>query len=131
MSFLDIEDKKLLSGHISMLLADYNQAQDLYLQSSQPLEALHMRRDLLQWDQALTLADRLSTAEIPMISREYGQQLEFTGDYPAALAHYERALLLPGTPGMGDGVGQDGGTDEDTVSAEQEHNIACKSGIAR
>ena len=48
-----------MPGHISMLLGDYNQAQDLYLQSSQPLEALNMRRDLLQWDQALTLADRL------------------------------------------------------------------------
>jgi hypothetical protein len=55
---LDVEDKKLLSGHISMLLGDYSQAQDLYLQSSQPVEALHMRRDLLQWDQALTLANR-------------------------------------------------------------------------
>ncbi len=58
---LDVEDKKLLSGHISMLLGDYSQAQDQYLQSSQPVEALHMRRDLLQWDQALTLADRYGT----------------------------------------------------------------------
>ena len=53
-----MENKKLMSGHICMLLGDYSQAQDLYLQSSQPVEALHMRRDLLQWDQALTLADR-------------------------------------------------------------------------
>ena len=89
----DIEDKKLLSGHIAMMLSDYQLAQDLYLQSSQPVEALHMRRDLLQWDQALTLADRLAPGEIPTISREFAQQLEFTGDYPAALLHYERGLL--------------------------------------
>ena len=42
---MDIEDKKLLSGHIAMMLGDYQLAQDLYLQSSQPVEALHMRFD--------------------------------------------------------------------------------------
>ena len=73
-----------------------------------------MRRDLLQWEQALTLADRLAPGETPTISREYGQQLEFTGDYPAALQHYERAMLS-------------------TVSGqeEEEHNTHCRSGIAR
>jgi len=110
----DIEDKKLLSGHIAMMLGDYQLAQDLYLQSSQAVEALHMRRDLLQWDQALTLADRLAPAETSIISREYGQQLEFTGDYPAALLHYERGILAFTQ-------NQD----------EEEHNVSCKSGIAR
>ena len=52
--------------------------------------------------------------ETPTISREYGQQLEFTGDYPASLLHYERALL-PSTPGQ----------------EEEEHNAHCKAGIAR
>ena len=73
-----------------------------------------MRRDLLQWEQALNLASRLAPGETPTISREYGQQLEFTGDYPAALQHYERALLP-------------------TVSGpeEEEHNASCRAGIAR
>ena len=110
----DIEDKKLLSGHIAMMLGDYQLAQDLYLQSSQAVEALHMRRDLLQWDQALTLADRLAPAETAIISREYGQQLEFTGDYPAALLHYERGIFAF-TQNQDD----------------EEHNVSCKSGIAR
>ena len=66
----DIEDRKLLSGHLAMMLGDYSLAQDLYLQSSLPVEALHMRRDLLQWDQALTLADRLAPTEMPIISRQ-------------------------------------------------------------
>ena len=69
-----------------------------------------MRRDLLQWDQALTLADRLAPDEIPIISREYGQQLEFTGDYPAALLHYERGLA-----------------GDKTVDSQ----AACRAGIAR
>ena len=55
----DIEDKKLLSGHVAMILGDFNLAQNLYLQSSSPVEALNMRRDLLQWDQALHLANKL------------------------------------------------------------------------
>ena len=110
----DIEDKKLLSGHIAMMLGDYQLAQDLYLQSSQPVEALHMRRDLLQWDQALTLADRLAPGEIPTISREFAQQLEFTGDYPAALMHYERGILVANK------------TQED-----EEQVNSCKAGIAR
>ena len=55
----DIEDKKLLSGHVAMILGDFNLAQNLYLQSSAPVEALNMRRDLLQWDQALHLANKL------------------------------------------------------------------------
>ena len=39
---------------------------------------LQMHRDLLHWDQALGLAKRLAPEEIPYISREYAQQLEFT-----------------------------------------------------
>ena len=37
-----------------------------------------MRRDLLNWDQALELAKSLAPDQIPYISREYAQQLEFT-----------------------------------------------------
>lgn len=39
---------------------------------------LQMRRDLLHWDQALELAKNLAPEQIPYISREYAQQLEFT-----------------------------------------------------
>lgn len=37
-----------------------------------------MRRDLLHWDQALNLAKTLAPDQIPYISKEYSQQLEFT-----------------------------------------------------
>ena len=58
-----------------------------------PIEALNMRRDLLQWDQALHLANKLAPEEIPYISKEYAQQLEFTGAYADALVHYEKGAL--------------------------------------
>lgn len=72
------EDKSLLAGYVAMYLEDYNTAQDLFLASSNPLAALEMRRDLLHWDQALELAKSLAPEQIPYISREYAQQLEFT-----------------------------------------------------
>ena len=61
--------------------------------NSSPIEALNMRRDLLQWDQALHLANKLAPEEIPYISKEYAQQLEFTGAYADALLHYEKGAL--------------------------------------
>lgn len=91
-SIQDTEDKNLLAGYVAMFLDDYNTAQDLFLGSTYPLAALEMRRDLLHWDQALELAKSLAPEQIPYISREYAQQLEFTGDYSNALLHYEKGV---------------------------------------
>ncbi|KAG7164498.1 WD repeat-containing protein 19-like [Homarus americanus] len=110
-NLVDLEDPLLLGGHLAMYLGDFNLAQDLYLRSSVPVAALEMRRDLLHWDQALHLAKKLAPDQIPYISREYAQQLEFTGDYPGALTHYERGVVNTG--------------------GSEEHNAACKAGIAR
>ncbi|XP_012499967.1 PREDICTED: WD repeat-containing protein 19 [Propithecus coquereli] len=87
-----IEDYNLLAGHLAMFTNDFNLAQDLYLASSCPLAALEMRRDLQHWDSALQLAKRLAPDQIPFISKEYAVQLEFTGDYVNALAHYEKGM---------------------------------------
>ena len=76
-----IEEKNLLAGHVCLLLGDYTEAQKLFLSSSKPLAALDMRRDLLQWEQALTLAKNLAPNQIPLIAREYAQQLEFKGTH--------------------------------------------------
>ncbi|CAH1776664.1 unnamed protein product [Owenia fusiformis] len=106
-----IEDRNLLSGYIAMFMEDFDLAQDLFLNSSQPLAALEMRRDLLNWDSALKLAKSLAPDQIPYISKEYAQQLEFTGDYGNALNHYEKGL-----------------TKDD---AQREHDESCAGGVAR
>ncbi|XP_064419402.1 WD repeat-containing protein 19 isoform X2 [Latimeria chalumnae] len=106
-----IEDHNLLAGHLAMFTNDFNLAQDLYLASSCPIAALEMRRDLQHWDSALQLAKRLAPEQIPFISKEYAIQLEFTGDYVNALAHYEKGLT-------GD-------------NKYQEHDEACLAGVAR
>ncbi|XP_019617748.1 PREDICTED: WD repeat-containing protein 19-like [Branchiostoma belcheri] len=105
------EDENLLAGHVAMFLEDFNTAQELYLASSTPVAALDMRRDLLHWDQALQLAKRLAPDQIPYISKEYAQQLEFTGDYSNALAHYEKGITR--------------------IPEYRDHDEACAAGIAR
>ncbi|CAK6433228.1 unnamed protein product [Pipistrellus nathusii] len=104
-----IEDKNLLAGHLAMFTNDFNLAQDLYLASSCPVAALEMRRDLQHWDSALQLAKRLAPDQIPLISKEYAIQLEFTGDYVNALAHYEKGI----------------------TGENKEHDELCLAGVAQ
>uniref|UniRef100_A0A8C2YFK5 WD repeat-containing protein 19 n=1 Tax=Coturnix japonica TaxID=93934 RepID=A0A8C2YFK5_COTJA len=104
-----IEDRNLLAGHLAMFTNNFNLAQDLYLASSRPISALEMRKDLQHWDSALQLAKCLAPDQIPFISREYALQLEFTGDYINALAHYEKGIT-------GD---------------SKEHDEACLAGVAQ
>ncbi|KAK3739122.1 hypothetical protein QZH41_010524, partial [Actinostola sp. cb2023] len=106
-----LEDRNLLSGYVAMFLEDYNTAQDLFLSSSLPSAALEMRRDLLHWDQALELAKSLSPEQIPYISKEYAQQLEFMGDYSNSILHYERGITK--------------------LPQQREHDEACLGGMAR
>uniref|UniRef100_A0A8B9N9U1 WD repeat-containing protein 19 n=1 Tax=Accipiter nisus TaxID=211598 RepID=A0A8B9N9U1_9AVES len=104
-----IEDHNLLAGHLAMFTSDFNLAQDLYLASSCPIAALEMRKDLQHWDSALQLAKRLAPDQIPFISKEYAMQLEFTGDYINALAHYEKGI----------------------TGNNKEHDEACLAGVAQ
>ncbi|ETM43841.1 hypothetical protein L914_10843 [Phytophthora nicotianae] len=88
----DIEEKNLLAGYVCMLFGDYNEARRLFLNSSDPLAALHMQRHLLQWEQALKLADSLARDLVPELSAAYATQLEFRGEFDAALRMYEHAV---------------------------------------
>ena len=105
------EDSYLLAGHAALLLGDTETAQDMLLKSSNQLEALHMHRDLYNWEQALALANRLAPEEMPYISREYANQKELSGDFAAALPLYEKGLT--------------------EKEEDSEHNNLCRAGIAR
>ena len=85
------DDFYLVSGHCSTLLADFEMAQKLFLLSREPLWALKMRRDLLQFDRALELSHRLAPDQLPAICLEYAQQMEFQQKYKESLALYQRA----------------------------------------
>lgn len=95
-----VEDKDQLAGHISLLFCNYMRAQELFLASSRPSAALEMRRDLLQWDQALQLAKTLSARETPEICVAYGEQLESRGEVDQALGMFESALNTQDSKGQ-------------------------------
>lgn len=92
-SLKGIEEKALLSGHLALCLQNFDLAQELFLSSSQPQEALTMRQNIQDWEIALTLAKRLSPEVIPIISREHALQLELSSDHEGALIHFEKALI--------------------------------------
>ncbi|XP_033342026.1 intraflagellar transport protein Oseg6 [Megalopta genalis] len=114
----NIDELPLLSGHACILLDDYNQAEKFFLQSTEPVQALYLRRDLMQWEQALNLAQKLKPDEIPYIAREYAQQLEFTGNYPKALSNYERGLVDTNSSSL-------------MTAYNPHHRNLCLAGIAR
>ena len=80
-----LEDAHLLAGHLALIFDDHSAAQDHFLQSTRPLAALEMRRDLLHWEPALKLAKTLATEQVPTISREFAKQLEFRGNFEQAV----------------------------------------------
>jgi WD repeat-containing protein 19 len=88
-----------------------------------------MRRNILDWDRALKLAQEIAKDQLPYVALEYATQLEFTwvifemnskniefrGQHSEALHYYEQAILE--------------NEEEDEVITE--HNISCQGGIAR
>ena len=66
------------------------------------------------------LANKLAPDQIPFISKEYAQQLEFTGNHVEALQHYER--------GCSDDVMTNPVTSSTTAA---DHNALCRAGMAR
>ncbi|KAL7025046.1 hypothetical protein ACKWTF_013313 [Chironomus riparius] len=86
------EDINLLAGHCAVLLDRHDEAKQLFAKSSNPLEALDLCRDLLQWEQAMALSNNLAQDQMPFIAREYAQQLELNRNYTEALMNYEKAM---------------------------------------
>ncbi len=74
------------------------------------------------------MANKLAPDEMPYISKEYAQQLEFTGDYAASLSHYERGVLKHGNKENGERETTNGKPSQDDV---EEHNAFCMGGVAR
>lgn len=123
------EDLNEAIGHVCVLFGDFTLAQvwgffyilllkQYFLNSANPKEAYIMRKDLSDWDQALSLAQKLAPEEMSLIYLEYGNQLEMDGKFGDAHSQYEKAIAtakdLSGSP-----------------SDIYEHQIACQSGYIR
>ena len=68
-----IQEKNVLLGHICAIFQQFDDAQNFFTRSSNPMLALEMRRDLMHWDQALKLAESLAPEQVPLLSKEYAQ----------------------------------------------------------
>ena len=104
-----VDDAALLAGHVALVCGYHDLAQELFLASSHPISALEMRRDLLDWEVALKLAQTLAPDQVPSISREFAMQLEFREEYEPALAMFNNGLAT-----------------RDAAQAK-----ACRAGVAR
>lgn len=116
----DYDDIRLLQGFCAILLNKTEIAQQILLKSATSMnyyEALELCRDLLMWEQALTMAQQIAPQEVFTISLEYAQQLEFSENYRDALTHYDKALSYKrsNTP----------------ANVSKDHEKLAKSGIAR
>ena len=112
------DDLNLLTGHAQALLGDFSKAQDYYLRSSKPIAAYELKRDLMEYDQAMSLAMKLAPHEISRVAKEYGQQLELEGKYGDAQKMFEKALETSH---------QIDGSEEEKV----EHQISCSVCLTR
>ncbi|KEG13410.1 putative WD40 repeat protein [Trypanosoma grayi] len=119
-----LNEKNLLIGHISMIMGFFKDAQTFYLRSSQPLCALQMRHNLMQWEPALSLAKQMAPEKVPLLSKEYAQQLEYRGEYAKALEMYR----------AGERTMPKGHASTELSAAQGEvknHNAVCLQGAAR
>ncbi|XP_049544255.1 WD repeat-containing protein 19 [Anopheles darlingi] len=123
-----IEDLNTLAGFCAVLLNEIDEAKALFAKSGNPSEALELCRDLLQWEQAMALASTLAPDQLPYLAREYGAQLEFTGNYSEALMNFERGLKqIEASQNTNAKHTAEG---KQTVQ-QMQHVKLCKAGIAR
>ncbi|ORX55502.1 hypothetical protein BCR36DRAFT_581508 [Piromyces finnis] len=114
----EIEDKNSLCGQISMLLGEYDNAQEFFLRNSDGISALNLRRGLRHWDQALSLASTFAQNEVSIIAKEYALELEFNGDYNQALSMYNKALSCVNSVNISD-------------EEKSKHITLCNAGLIR
>ncbi|CAH8523624.1 unnamed protein product [Heterobilharzia americana] len=115
-----IEDRFLLAGYIAMILKEFDDAQELFLASTEPIAALEMRRDLLHWEDALQLARKLALkkSHLSIVNMLLKWNVPETTDEYVSLRNSEQR----------DFQSKDHGEGEDEWS---KHVSLCNAGIAR
>ncbi|KAJ3064062.1 WD repeat-containing protein 19 [Podochytrium sp. JEL0797] len=112
------EERSVLAGHVAVIFGDFDRAQELFLSSSEPVQALVMRRDLMHWDHALSLAGKLVPEEVSLIAKEFAARLESEAKFTEALSMYEKALESSTRLKMSE-------------SMREDHQVACSAGVTR
>lgn len=69
-----VEDRAAVAGYMALLFGDFPLAQNLLLTSpSHAVAALEMRKDLLEWETALKLAETLAPTQVRLRSTMGGE----------------------------------------------------------
>ncbi|KRZ78579.1 WD repeat-containing protein 19, partial [Trichinella papuae] len=112
------ENRDQLRAHVAMIMQNYALAEKLYIDSFNSKDALQMYCDIMDWENALRLADQFFPEQIANISKEFAQELEQIGQYEKALQYYQSGLA-------------EAQKDNDSLLEKEEIIICCKNGIAR
>jgi len=99
---IDAEEKTLLAGHAHMLLGNFQEAQNWFLRSCEPENALMMQEDLLQWESAVALAQSYAPQRLSDIFLRCARQFELQGKTTEAISYYQQSL------GRGNEAAKDG-----------------------
>ncbi|KRY32204.1 WD repeat-containing protein 19 [Trichinella spiralis] len=107
-----------LRAHVAMIMQNYALAEKLYIDSFNSKDALQMYCDIMDWENALRLANQFFPEQIANISKEFAQELEQIGQYEKALQYYQSGLA-------------EAQKNNDSLLEKEQIIISCKNGIAR
>lgn len=118
-TMLNLEEKKIIQGYISMILCEYQAAQEFLLSSSKPELGLDLRCDTREWSIALNLAESIAPGRMPFIRRRFAEDQEKQGQHSQALKNFQNSQI----------------DDAKLSTAQKEkvkhHNLMCIAGTAR
>ncbi|KRX83277.1 WD repeat-containing protein 19 [Trichinella sp. T6] len=112
------ENRDQLRAHVAMIMQNYALAEKLYIDSFNSKDALQMYCDIMDWENALRLANQFFPEQIANISKEFAQELEQIGQYEKALQYYQSGLT-------------EAQKNNDSLLEKEQIIICCKNGIAR
>ncbi|KRY14682.1 WD repeat-containing protein 19 [Trichinella patagoniensis] len=112
------ENRDQLRAHVAMIMQNYALAEKLYIDSFNSKDALQMYCDIMDWENALRLANQFFPEQIANISKEFAQELEQIGQYEKALQYYQSGLA-------------EAQKNSDSLLEKEQIIICCKNGIAR
>ncbi|KAL1232297.1 WD repeat-containing protein [Trichinella spiralis] len=112
------ENRDQLRAHVAMIMQNYALAEKLYIDSFNSKDALQMYCDIMDWENALRLANQFFPEQIANISKEFAQEVEQIGQYEKALQYYQSGLA-------------EAQKNNDSLLEKEQIIISCKNGIAR
>ncbi|KRX03337.1 hypothetical protein PPERSA_05695 [Pseudocohnilembus persalinus] len=118
-SFYHENEKNIIFANIAMILGQYDLAQELFIKSSMPINAVEMRSDIQDYVTALNLAKKLAPQLEPYICRRLAMLRESQGNDQDARQLFEKSVI----------------NEESKILSERQkinqHNQQCMAGIAR